>query len=88
LSELESFVFGSEKIREQFGIHRRIYITKATDSRVLKVCQDGGAVTALLIHALENNGIDGAVVSGVSVQKPFYPVPKLASTSEEILSCA
>ncbi|MGA2310164.1 MAG: Coenzyme F420 hydrogenase/dehydrogenase, beta subunit C-terminal domain [Candidatus Bathyarchaeia archaeon] len=89
MSELESFVFGRErKSQEQFGIHRRIYIARATDSRVLKVCQDGGTVTALLLHALENKRIDGAVVSGVSAQKPFYPVPKLASTSEEILSCA
>lgn len=89
MSELESFVFGRErKSQEQFGIHRRICVARATDSRVLKVCQDGGAVTALLLHALENKHIDGVVVSSVSTQKPFYPVPKLASTPEEILSCA
>jgi len=89
MSELESFVFGRErKPQEVFGIHRRIYVATGTDSRVLKVCQDGGAVTGLLLHALENKRIDGAVVSGVSAQKPFYPVPKLACTAEEILSCA
>jgi coenzyme F420 hydrogenase subunit beta len=88
-AKLESFVFGRERNSEEpFGIHRQIRVTKATDGRVLKVCQDGGAVTALLLHALEGKHIDGAVVSGVSAQKPFYPVPKLALTSEEILGCA
>jgi coenzyme F420 hydrogenase subunit beta len=89
MSELESFIFGRErKAEEQFGIRRQVYIAKSTDSRVLKVCQDGGGVTALLLHALESKRIDGAILSGVSSQKPFLPSPKLALTSEEILSCA
>lgn len=89
MSELESFVFGRERTaREQFGIHRQVYAAKSSDSRVLKACQDGGAVTALLLHALEYKRIDGAIVSGVSSQKPFLPTPRLAITSDEILSCA
>jgi len=89
MSEAESFVFGRVRNgEERFGIHRQIYIAKATDGRVLKVCQDGGAVTALLLHALESKRIDGAMVSGVDAQKPLYPVPRLALTCEEILSCA
>ena len=89
ISELESFIFGRERrAEEQFGIYHHVYIAKSTDSRVLKVCQDGGAVTALLLHALESKRIDGAIVSGIKAQKPLYPVPRLALTSEEILSCA
>jgi coenzyme F420 hydrogenase subunit beta len=89
MSELESFVFGRErKAEERFGIRCQVYIAKSKDSRVLKVCQDGGAVTALLLHALESKHIDGAILSGVSSQKPFLPSPKLALTSQEILSCA
>jgi coenzyme F420 hydrogenase subunit beta len=89
MSELESFVFcRKRKAEEQFGIWRQVHIAKSTDSRVLNVCQDGGAVTALLLHALERKRIDGAVLSGVSSQKPFLPSPKLALTSEEILRCA
>lgn len=88
-SKAENFVFGRErKITEDFGIYRRLVVAKAKRSEVLKVCQDGGAVTALLLFALEDGFIDSAIVSGISQEKPFYPIPKLALTSEEILECA
>src|SRR3989304_3385617 len=61
---------------------------KATDDRILKVSQDGGVVTALLLFALEKGFIDSAIVAGTSKEKPFYPTPKLATTSEQILEAA
>ena len=89
LSKAENFVFGRErKAQEDFGIYRRIVVAQATDDRILRVCQDGGVVTALLLFGLENGLIDGAVVSGISKDKPFYPVPKLATSSKEILESA
>lgn len=88
MPKVESFVFGRKRSTEEpFGIHRRICIAKATDSSVLEACQDGGVVTALLLHALDTRSVDCAVVSGISPRKPFYPVAKLALTSEEILDC-
>jgi len=88
-SEAEKFVFGRErKSEEEFGIHRRLAVVQAKNSEVLKVCQDGGGVTALLIYGLENGLIDGAVVTGASRENPFQPVPKLATTPEEILESA
>ena len=89
LDKAESFVFGRQrKPEEDFGIYRRIAIAQATDSKVLNVRQDGGVATALLMFALEKGLIDGAIVSGSEPEKPFYPVAKLATTSEEILSAA
>ena len=86
---IEKFVFGRErKPQEDFGIHRRIIIAQATDKRILQVCQDGGVVTALLMFALENGLVDGAIVSGVDKDRPFYPVPRLATTPHEVLECA
>ncbi len=86
---LESFVFGRERRpEEEFGIYRRILVARAKDKTVRKVCQDGGVVSVLLIFALEKGIIDGAAISGVSEDKPFYPVPKLASSPEEVLECA
>ena len=88
-SKAENFVFGRErKITEDFGIYRRLVVAKAKRSEVLKVCQDGGVATALLLFALEDGLIDSAIVSGISQEKPFCPVPKLALTPEEILECA
>jgi coenzyme F420 hydrogenase subunit beta len=86
---LESFVFGRERgPEEEFGIYQRILVARAKDKAVLKVCQDGGVVSALLVFALKNGIIDGAAVSGVSEAKPFYPVPKLALSQKEVLECA
>jgi coenzyme F420 hydrogenase subunit beta len=82
-------LFGRErKAEEDFGIHRRLVVAQAKDERILKACQDGGVATALLAFALENGLIDGAIVSGISREKPFYPSPRLATSFEEILECA
>jgi coenzyme F420 hydrogenase subunit beta len=86
---VEKFVFGREKKPEEdFGIYRRIVIAQSNDKNILQVCQDGGVVTALLTFALKKGIIDGAALSGVGQNKPFYPVPRLATTPQEILECA
>jgi len=88
-SKAETFAFGRErKSEEEFGVYRRIVIAQAKDDEVLKVCQDGGVATALLLFALENGLIDGAVVAEKTREKPFYPAPKLTTTPQEILECA
>jgi len=87
--DLEKFVFGREKKPEEdFGVYRRIVIAQANDKNLLQFCQDGGVVTALLTFALKKGMIDGAAVSGVNQDKPFYPVPRLATTPQEVLECA
>lgn len=87
--EMESFVFGRERRpQEHFGIYRSLAIAQANDARVLDVCQDGGVVTALLVSALRAGTIDGAVASGVSGERPFFPEPRLVETAGEALECA
>jgi coenzyme F420 hydrogenase subunit beta len=88
-AKMEDFVFGrARKPEEEFGVYRRLAIAQATDSRILKVCQDGGVTTALLLFALENGSIDSAIVAGTSKEKPFYPTPRLATTPEDLLAAA
>jgi len=88
-SELEQSIFGRKRKKdEEFGVYRSIVVAKATDKKILEVCQDGGVVTALLKYAFENGIIDGAAVSGVSLNKPLFSVPKLVTTAEEALECA
>jgi len=89
LPALEDLVFGRQRnLEEEIGIYRRIVITQATDENIVQASQDGGVVTALLTYALEKKKCDGAAVSMVSQDKPFYPVPKLATTPQEVLECA
>jgi len=47
--------------------------------------QDGGVGTALLLYALDEGLIDCAVVTTRSKEEPWKPIPKLATTREEIL---
>ncbi len=87
--QMEKFVFGrNRKPEEAFGVYRRLVIAQATDGKILKACQDGGVATALLAYALKNGQIDSAVITGSSREKPFYPVPKLASNFAEVLESA
>ncbi len=89
MAKAETLVFGRErKPEEVFGVHLRLVAAQATDDRILKVRQDGGAVTALLMFALEKGMIDGAIVSETNSEKPFYPIPKLVTTSAEVLQGA
>ena len=89
MTDVEKFVFGRErKPEEEFGIHRRIAVSQATDDNILKVRQDGGAATALLLFALKNGLIDGAIVAGMDKEKPFHPAPMLATTAEELIEAA
>lgn len=86
---IEKYAFGRERsVEEEFGIHLRLAVAQAKDRKIINASQDGGLVTALLSFALENKLIDGAVVSGVSSEKPFLPIPKLAVTTTEIFECA
>ncbi len=88
-SEAERFVFGREKrAEENFGIYRRLAVAQAKNEEILKASQDGGVVTALLLFALRNGFIDGAIVAGTNREKPLSPVPRLATIPEEILECA
>jgi coenzyme F420 hydrogenase subunit beta len=63
-------------------------IARTTQENVRQSCQDGGVVSALLIHALNNGIIDSAIVSTTSQTKPLFPIPKLVSTPQEVLECA
>ncbi len=89
LPEAETFVFGrGRRNGEEFGMSRRLVMSQAKNDEVLKVCQDGGLVTALLLFALANGLIDGAIVAGVSKEQPLLPVSRLATIAEEIMQCA
>ncbi|MFQ6067943.1 MAG: Coenzyme F420 hydrogenase/dehydrogenase, beta subunit C-terminal domain [Candidatus Bathyarchaeia archaeon] len=88
-SKIEEFVFGRQRQEnEEFGIYRRLILAQATDKKILEKCQDGGVVTALFTYALQNGIIEGAALSGIAANKPFYPMPRLATTSQEVLENA
>jgi len=86
---LEKLVFERMRnVEEEFGVYRCLVVAQASDNDVLRSCQDGGVVSALLTFALNNGMIDAAVVSATTSEKPLFPIPRLASTLQEVLECA
>jgi len=87
--EMEKHVFGREREEnEEFGIYRKILIAQSTNEKILKLCQDGGVATSLLVSAMESGLIDGVIATGLDKEKPLFPSPKLAESSDEIIECA
>ena len=81
-----------EEVRAKFGwrfpigLYRDVFSARTTDEDILKVSTDGGVVTSLLLYMLENNLIDGAVVSertGLFSRKPI-----VATSRDELIQAA
>jgi coenzyme F420 hydrogenase subunit beta len=89
LDVIEPLIFGSRRSEERpEGEYRYKTLARATDERILKRGQDGGAVTALLAWGLDQGELDGAVVAAPSDTVPWLDEPKLVRTSEELLNTA
>ena len=86
--ELSSVIVNGNARDEGFGRYRTAVLARSRDPEVLLRAQDGGVVTTLLIHAL-NEGIIDAVITGDTAKgQTLRPVPRLATTREQLLSCA
>lgn len=86
---LENFVFKRQRNPDEpFGVHRQIVVAQTTNPTIRQTCQDGGAITTLLLFALKTNTIDAAAVTGTHPTTSFYPVPTVATTPQQILQSA
>lgn len=86
--ELNLSIFGKEPENILIGNYTNCYIGHATDYEIRYNSASGGLVTALLIFALEEGIIDGALVTKMSKQNPLEPEVVIARTKEEIISAA
>lgn len=73
---------------EGFGPYSYILYTRATDPELLAAGQDGGMVSALLLHHFQTGRLKAAVVGDVLPENNQIGTHKLASTREDLLSCA
>lgn len=73
---------------EGFGPYSYGLYARAKDPDILKHCQDGGMVSALLIHQLEKGNLKGAVLGDVLPENNQIGRHKLALNREDVLSCA
>jgi len=69
-----------------FGHYQNIIAARSTNKKILRVAQDGGIVTTLLIHALDIGLIDGVLLA--TRDENWIPKPFVARTAEDILNVA
>ncbi|HEY95395.1 MAG TPA: 4Fe-4S dicluster domain-containing protein [Dehalococcoidia bacterium] len=81
-------IFGREAEDILLGNYHNFYTGYAFDNEIRYHSASGGLVTALLIFALEEGLIDGALVSRMTEENPLEPQPFIARTREDIISAA
>ncbi len=89
--DFESFnggLFGDIPEDVALGRYLCCYIGHAGDRKVRRDCASGGLVSSLLVFALEEGLIDGALVTRMRGDNPLRPQPFIARTRDEILSAA
>ena len=73
---------------EMAGVWRQLLLTRASDTVQHEKGQDGGFVTAMLSWLLDNDYIEGALVSGVEDDDAWKARPQLVRTKDEVLATA
>jgi coenzyme F420 hydrogenase subunit beta len=88
--EVDQFLFGrARQPVEVEGITKDVILTRAADTKVAELGQDGGLVSAILIWALEHGYIDSALVSYLEGDgSTWKAIPGVARNREEILAAA
>ena len=81
-------IFGKEPEDVLIGNYITCYVGHATDYDIRYNSASGGLVTQLLIFALEEGIIGGALVTRMKKDNPLEPEPFIARTKEEIIEAS
>jgi len=84
--ELKSELNKKYNFKPPIGNWSKIVTAQAKDSKIREIATDGGVVTAILIALLENDLINGALIS--KRINSFQRIPFFARSKEEILEAA
>jgi coenzyme F420 hydrogenase subunit beta len=87
--EADKHLFGRVRNPDEMaGVWRQLLLTRASDTVQHEKGQDGGFVTAMLSWLLDNDYIEGALVSGVEDDDAWKAKPQLVRTKDEVLATA
>lgn len=75
-------------VRDRRANQINYYIGHSNNYNIRYNCSSGGLITQILIYALENKIIDGALVTRMKKDAPLEPEPFIARTKEEILEAS
>lgn len=88
LNKLNKFVFGKIPEDVSLGSYNSCYIGHSSSKELRWNSSSGGIVTSLLIFALEEGIIDGALVTRMKEYNPLEPEVILARTKNQIISAS
>lgn len=89
-SEIDTHLFGRSRGEEEVsGVALETLLVRASDPELHEVGQDGGLVSAILAHALDNDLIDAALVSGLEGDGSTWKArPAVARTRSDVIATA
>jgi len=88
-SDMKEFIGLQEpSIDEGYGAYAYGLYARATAPDILARCQDGGIVSAIILHGMEKGTLRGAVLGDTYPENRQIGRHKLAKTREDVLSCA
>jgi coenzyme F420 hydrogenase subunit beta len=85
---LNKFSFGTIPSHSLIGCVRNCSVAYATNKEIRYNSSSGGLITEILIYALEEGLIDGALVTRMNRDNPLEPEPFIAKTRGEIVEAA
>jgi len=88
LKELNLEIFGKEPEDSLIGNYFGIYLGHSTDCSIRYNSSSGGLITQILVFALEEGIINGALVTRMKKDNPLEPEPFIARTKEEIIEAS
>ncbi|MGI6078623.1 MAG: Coenzyme F420 hydrogenase/dehydrogenase, beta subunit C-terminal domain [Fastidiosipilaceae bacterium] len=86
--ELNRIFFGHEPASNLLGNYIETFVGYSTNYNIRYNATSGGMVTQMLLFALDEGIIDGAVVTRMRKDNPFEPEPFIAKTREEIIEAS
>lgn len=88
--QFSTYLFADAPLREDpsLGKFMTIYEVRATDSKIRRYAQEGGAVTALFAYALDTAVIDGAILGKKSDEKSWLGEPVVITDSDLLYTTA
>jgi len=75
-------------VDEGYGPYAYGLYARSIDPEILQKCQDGGIVSAIILHQMETGAIKGAILGDVYPDNRQVGLHKLATTREDVLNCA
>ena len=86
--ELNLKIYGQQPQKASLGNYLKCYFGHSTNDDIRYNSASGGIVTQLLISALENHVIDGALVTRMKQDDPLRSEAFIARTKEEVISAS